>query len=258
MTEQNLSKNYNKISSKDDIDLGTLTEKLLESEEIKKLPEDQQGVAIAGRFIGSVVRQGEVEIGRGDKIDARTALVMVQEAVTKPELEDWSTAITRSNGLRSAALALAGDKRTVQLLGGLVENLRSTREPESSDRELTLTSLQQMEGYLYADTAANRAASGAASDWPSVLMVRADESVNQGHDWINGQTDMAYLENDYIRRSGQEWNGAVDAAKQAGVDMDLLSRSVEHIRGLPANELAGRSALVGSLDPDQFNHLFDE
>jgi len=221
-----------------------ITDALLRDEELRRLPGDQRGAVIVDRFIGSIVRHGEVQ---GSKTNYGPADILAgMDAVGKGTGDIME--ITGTDGLRKSVLELADDKDVARMFGQM-----SARLSHDAKGDHTLTSSAQIEGYLLAGGAENKivdATPGVDMQGDSWIGVIAEQTQRMAQDpnldWItNTQAyDLMKSSGPLLKNSGRDWMMANSSARKAGVDVDLIRRSAEHVqRRNKDGNLMGHAAL---------------
>ena len=209
---------------------------------VLELPANQQGAFIVDRFIGGVVAEqqrgtfdGKTRERNGQAIpltNAREVLTAVDNAGNisdaRPQWQDNLPYITRAGGLRAATDALLSDDR----IGPMVGTMRD-RLPIDSEGRPVLDNIHQLEGYLYG-ISGNQAAT-----WQATILGRVSDyaqrsaatpQVRQSANWhLDVRGDLLSSNSAIIRASQQEWDAAAAQAQQAGVDMDMIVRTAEHM-----------------------------
>ena len=231
------------------VNFDQLTKNLLEDAEIKGLEPAVQGDVIIDRFIGALARQGEIK-GSQQTFSPGDVLYLM-DGIQQPE--DIAK-ITRTDGLKEAALSLGGDPRTAKLFGSLESRLV---EDQTDPKKLTLTSAAQVEGYILAGGAKNYidGARGGiemeGEQWIGVLMERMEGAFDAKSpvEWVTDSGySMSRSENDYVRKSGNDWGMAARSAEKAGVDMNLLSRTAERakMRAAASGNLGHAASMIAT------------
>jgi len=231
------------------VNFDQLTKNLLSDPEINNLDPAVQGDVIVDRFIGALARQGSIEGSQTSYSPGDVLFLM--DGIKQPE--DIAK-ITRTDGLKEAALSLGGDPRTARLFGSLEGRLI---EDQTDPSKLTLTSAAQVEGYILAGGAKNsiEGARGGVEmegeQWIGVLMERMEGAFDakSPYEWItdNGYS-MSRSDIDYVRKSGNDWAMAARSAEKAGVDMNLLTRTAERakLRTTAGGDLGHAAAMLAT------------
>lgn len=223
---------------------------LLESGEIaQRLPEPrEQGQYITDRVIGDVVaaEQQGAFVGKPEST-AEAVLRGVQLLHgTSLDPEDFMSKvgqITQARGVRGAVALLADDDRTA----GFLATAAAAIEKDEQGR-VTLTSLGQVEGYLYG------MADGGPRSWQQPIIAELARYATAPDDqkqarWRDENSRLLGADNRYIRGEQQAWDEAVRAAREDGVDMSLVVRSAEQIRAERHDPQTLGAAAVGSVVP---------
>lgn len=213
--------------------LDFLAKELLRDEAISQLPPEEQGRVIADRFIGALVRQGNIE---GSKITYSPADILA--SMDKIRTLDDVMEITRTAGLREAVLQLGNDERVAKLYGSLSPRLKSQFDDEGNEK-FTLTSVAQVEGYLQAGGDKNSMDSAvpgvhmSGDSWmPVVLSEIKHMSEDPTRKWSTTTEAGDLMTSDIasIRQTARTWEKAINSAQAVGVDTELLKRSAEKIQ----------------------------
>jgi hypothetical protein len=212
--------------------LNEISKSLLVDAEISALPIEQQGRVIMDRFIGSVVRQGEI-VGKLATYGPSDVL-KVMDRVGATGIQE----VTRTNGLRDAVNQLALDGRTATMFGMLDGRLKNEVDTAGNDVP-TLTSVAQLEGYLLAGGAENTVKTprgGIHMDGDSWIPVIVDEVQMMNQDpnrtWMTTTeaNEMAKSDSKFLRNVGNDWAMATRTASEVGIDLALVKRSAETIQ----------------------------
>ena len=222
-----------------------IANELLMDKTLQELPGDQRGVVIVDRFIGSIVRHGEV---KGSSASYSAADVLEgMDYISQAGLNGLRE-ITNTDGLRNAVRDLSNDGDVARMFGQM-----SQRLSQDAEGEYTLTSPAQIEGYLLAGGQKNviRDAVGGVDmqgdSWIPVL-VEHTQRMAESPD-INWKTKSdAYgligSSGPLLKNTGRDWLMANSSAQKAGVDVDLLQRSAERVQRRAKTENSmGHSAL---------------
>ncbi len=233
-----------------------IAQSLLTNPEIMDNPDVQdKGRAVVDRFVGALLRQGNVTNSAGQDLtpadilnDFQTALDLPENRLAQMQLEADPNArlnlthLTSKQGLRGGFDTLLRDPRTRAAAQRMTLGLESEKLPDGQ-LTLTMTTQDQLKGYLEAQSG--------RKDWTDVLMSKAQTTISgedkPGHRWH--EMDNIYLSGEPDdEQNARIWHRSVLAAKTAGVDMKLLERSVdrmEHYAMRARAEAAGRAALYG-------------
>jgi len=234
--------------------LDTVVDGLLKDQEIAKLPIEEQGRVITDRFIGALVRQGDIE-GTGTTYNAADVLFLMDEEVDKKGV-DGLKAITSKDGLRGAVKSLAMDERVGKLFGEMGKLLETVDTPDGRET-FTLTSAAQIEGYLLAGGTANHVKNPgigihmSGDTWIPVILEQVQRmSQNPNLNWqtTSNARDMTTSSSPLIRNSGLDWGMAVRSAESTGVDMKIVERSAEKLqdRMKAKHDLGARAIFVAT------------
>lgn len=230
---------------------------LLSDETIKNLPETEQGKIIIDRFVGALVRHGEVK-GNVDNYTPDRTLQLIADYMNgkAPDLRR----VTSTEGLRAAAVQLSEDVRTGGLLNHVGELLDTEVNASTGKTEYTFTTPAQVEGYIQGGGRANHldvynAVPGVniqGDEWAPILMEQVQRmSTSQQLTWPSLTDARGMMESSapYIRNTGRDWQSAVYTAEKVGVDVNILKRSAEKIqrRQFTDNEdLGARAAFLAT------------
>jgi len=210
--------------------LDTLTADLLSDEKIAELPIEAQGRTILDRFIGALVRQGNIA-GSQKEYTPREILGYMDQIGKDPMAPRM---ITGTNGLRKAVLALANDIRIGREFGQIQSRLATDDKGNT-----TLTSGAQIEGYMLAGGRKNYVKNPTGGvhmegdTWMPVVLEHVSRMAEDPSlEWMTAgkarelMTSSAPL----IQNTGRDWEMARHSAERVGVDMDLIGRSAEKIQ----------------------------
>lgn len=215
--------------------LNEVSARLLNSKEIQELPVQEQGRVIIDRFIGSIVRQGEIS-GVLDSYDPRDTLALMDFISSKGE--DSLNSITRANGLREAVKQLSLDTRTASLFGSLESRVEATIDDQGKEN-LTFTSAAQIEGYLLAGGNENRVKNPYAGihmegdSWIPVILDQVQKmSNNPSLSWVTQSQAIGLMRSSIPsnQNAGKDWAQASRSAEKVGVDMEIIKRSAEKLQ----------------------------
>ncbi len=198
--------------------------------DLSELPKVEQGRIIVDKFLGALMRQGDVTDTSG-KTHKFEQTVFDMHRMSKGADE---SAVTRNGGRRAAVLALLDNPLTApfaeKAFGALARD-------EQDSGEILLANEEQIQGYLHADerknfvTEARQGVELAGKGWVGILEDRINIVVNRNGQWIyNPYRGIIESENDYLRQQGNEWRMAVTSAEKCGVDARLLGKSAEYIK----------------------------
>lgn len=252
MSEQQFT-NPSEKQRKEPTGVAEYISKLLSNEEIKSLPEEEQGKVIIDRFIGAVVRKGDV-VGTHGAYSPDLSLGIIADYANgrEPNLRG----VTSQEGLRDAAILLEQDARTGALLGRLEQQFVREVNPQTNAVEITLTTPAQIEGFIQSGGAENHLSAENAvpgvnmqgDEWAPVLLEQVQRmSENQYLTWTTSADarELMTSSSPYIRNTGRDWQNALYTAEKLGVDVAILKRSAEKIqrRNFTDKEDAGARAL---------------
>jgi hypothetical protein len=241
--------------------LDVFVKSLLADQHIGELPITEQGRVIVDRFIGGLVRQGEVTSSRDQTFSPAEILGLMDGLNGEESLKDFS----RSGGLREAVRLLSEDPRSATVIGLLSTRLESEFGKDGTTEQFTLTSLAQIEGYLQAGGAKNRLASprgGIEMDGDSWIPVLVDGiarmSKDESRTWMTRTDAYGFIESSapLLKNTGRDWLKATSTADTVGVDMELVRRSAEKVQGRMTSsrhlaEMAFSTTMTGRID--QYN-----
>ena len=204
---------------------------LTNDESLRELPSVQRAAVIADRFIGSVVRHGEVQ---GSQVSYSPGdVIKGMDLVSKTGAYGLKE-ITNTDGLRKAVLELSTDSDVALLFGQM-----SNRLSEDADGKYTLTSPAQIEGYLLSGGAQNKITNPVGGvdmegdTWIPVIIDHAQRMAeNPGLTWTttNEARELIGSSGPLLQNTGRDWLKANSSAIKAGVDVDLLRRSAEKVQ----------------------------
>lgn len=209
----------------------TIASGLLEDEKIKELPEIEQGRVIIDRFIGAIVRHGDVEGSQTTYTPSEVLLGM--DGLSKYGAKGLRE-ITGTDGLRKAVADLADDERVGREFGQIQSRLGVDEQGQ-----YVLTSTAQMEGYLLGGGKKNivRDPVGGVhmegDSWVPVIMEHAQNMAeNPYNEWMSYGKARELMTSDapLIKNTGRDWEKAMHSAERVGVDLNLLKRSAEKIQ----------------------------
>lgn len=227
-----------------------IARELIGDESLRKLPGEQRAIVIADRFIGSIVRHGDVQGSKNaySPADVLDGMDYISEAGV-----DGLREVTNTDGLRNAVRDLANDGDVANLFGTL-----SNRLARDESGEYTLTSIAQIEGYLLAGGDKNQIRNGVGGvdmqgdSWVAVIAEHTQRMVQNPHlNWTtNSQAyELIGSSGPLLKNTGRDWLMANSSARKAGVDTDLLRRSAEKVQSrTKANQDLGHSALFLATD----------
>lgn len=215
---------------------------LLTDTEIAKLPPEAQGKVIVDRFIGALVRHGDIT-SKNSEIGAMTPdhILSLMDKVGTRDSDGYLTStmdFTRTDGLRAGVDALSQDERTGRLFGNL-SHLLITERDDKGQAQYTLTSEAQLDGYIEAGGDKNKSRSASPYEDPTkwigpvmadvhnVISGRSEWRVTQG--LLNDIKDRYAVTPEYFKRAGELYE-ARNQAFFAGVDLNVLRRSAEYMR----------------------------
>lgn len=243
MTEHRSSTGINKESHSESLDryVKDLLDQPTDSGEFAGMTETEQALAIMDRFVGALVRRGDIVDSHGQVHNAETTLKSMSQLRAMEDVHN----ITRTGGLRGAVIQLAEDTRTVQLFSSAYGGAIMKDESGS----MLLRNEDQLQGYLHGG-ANNRVSNPVGgvnlpgSQWVGVLEERIEMVLERNGQWIfNPRKGIIESDNDYLRQEGNKWRMAVASAEKVGVDPSLVGRSVEAI---DAKHRAERKAMGNS------------
>jgi len=222
-----------------------IANELLKDKILQELPGDQRGAVIVDRFIGSIVRHGEV---RGSSASYNPADVLGgMDYISQAGLNGLRK-ITNTDGLRNAVRELSNDGDVARLFGQM-----SQRLSKDTEDKYTLTSPAQIEGYLLAGGQRNviRDAVGGVDmqgdSWIPVIVEHTQNMAeNSAISWKTNSDAYGLIgsSSPLLKNTGRDWLMANSSARKAGVDVDLLQRSAERVQRRAKTENSmGHSAL---------------
>ncbi len=202
-------------------------------QDIVDIPLSHQGKAIVDRFVGSVFANDTVTTSQesGSRMVAPLEILRYIQAVATGK--ERANAITRTDGLRGAVSRLMDDYRTQPELEALGNAFLIDRT--SNGDEITFRSLDGLEGYVhmlagkYVQT--RNGSPDAARPWDADLVdsvytyARNEGSARRWKE--RGELSGSVISS--IRQSGNEFNDLLRIARDAGVDIGVVSRTAEHL-----------------------------
>lgn len=222
-----------------------IADELILNKELQKLPGDERASVIVDRFIGAIVRRGDVQ-GRKDSfspMDITKGMDYISTAGVNGLIE-----ITSTDGLRGAVRNLGNDGDVARLFGQV-----SSRFNQDAEGKYTLTSAAQIEGYLLAGGEENiirEPVGGVDMQGDSWIPVLVEQTQRMAEDpnleWMTDARarDLTGSSGELIKNTGRDWLTANSSARKAGVDVDLLRRSAEKVQSRTKdNHAMGSSAL---------------
>ncbi len=222
----------------------TLAESLLSDKAINELPPEDQGRVIADRFIGALVRRGEVK-GSQTTYTPQEVLHLMDRIQRSEDLRT----ITGTDGLRAAVEKLSLDERVGPVFGQLEGQLRVDERGQQ-----TLTSMAQIEGYLQAGGRNNEVKNPVGGvhtqldDWIPIMLDHVDRMKDDPYlNWMSVGSARELMTSDapLIKETGRDWQKAILSAEKVGADVGLIGRSAEYIqRTIKAGRDLGSRALL--------------
>jgi hypothetical protein len=225
-----------------------VAQELLHDESLRRLQPHERGAIIADRFIGSVVRHGEVQGSKQNYSpeDVLRRMDLIGTTFGNEQAENLMR-ITGTDGLRTAVLELASDADVAMTFGHLEKGIIKDEEGN-----LTLTSPAQIEGYLLSggdknDVKGNFGEDVLAEQWVPVIMEHVQHlAQNPDLAWRSATEarELIATGGELNKNTGRDWLDATYAAEKAGVDITLLKRSAEKVQQRPRNNMQfGKRAL---------------
>ena len=208
-----------------------IAHELIQDKTLHELPSGQRGAVIVDRFIGSVVRHGDVQ-GSGE-LYSPAAVLDGMDAIKNYSVNGFRK-ITGTDGLRSAVRELSLDSDVMNVFGDI-----SKRLSQDEEGKFTLTSPAQIEGYLLAGGEKNQIQNGVGGvdmpgdDWVPVIVEhtqRMAEDPNVHWTTSSEARDLINSSGPLLKNTGRDWLMANSSARKAGVDVDLLRRSAETVQ----------------------------
>lgn len=206
-----------------------VAQSLLADEQIRRLPQEEQGRVIADRFIGALVRHGEVK-GSQTTYAPHEILHLMDNILTPDDIRT----ITGTDGLRKAVNALALDERVGREFGTLMNRLG--RDDKNA---YTLASTAQLEGYLVAGGRENYVKNPVGGvhtsfdDWVPIMLEHTQRMAENPHmDWMSMGQARELMNSDLplMKNTGRDWQKAILSAERVDIDVDLVRRSAERIQ----------------------------
>lgn len=254
MNPNRIANNANYDNNEPTVDLAEKARMLLESEQIKQLPEYEQGQFIVDNLLGRIVAAGNVKSGVGEKtpVDMVKDIEDFAKNSASDGYENALHLVTRKNGLRGMVHALSADVRVGSLWTDLSRRLNVAHD---SSNEVTMSSIPMIRGYLDGIEESYHGEVIVGSGWKDVLL---EETEKFSQDDVRGRwqaQDLLSADNAFIRDSQQRWERAMTDARTAGVNPNLVVRSAEHLRlKHRAGEHVGHTATTQAVAVDMFNY----
>lgn len=229
-TEQNLSTVEKEAPTKS---FDAIAAELLKDESLKSLEGVQRGQVIIDRFIGSLVRHGDV-VGSNETVTPAIILGDIDRMGKGNNPEEVLKGITNTNKLRRAVLDLSLDPDVGPLVGKFSERLKT----EDNDK-YTLTSPAQIEGYLLAAGSKNSVQDPRGGiemhgdTWIPVILEQTKRMAADSHiTWMTSSQQRGLIDSGLplLRNAGNDWRMATTSAEKVGVDLDLIRRSAEKVQ----------------------------
>ena len=209
----------------------TIARELIQDETLLELSGDQRGSVIVDRFIGSIVRHGDVQ---GSKVSYSPADVLTGMDYMSHTSVNGLREVTNTDGLRNAVRELSNDGDVYQLFGKI-----SPRLSQDEEGKYTLTSPAQIEGYLLAGGDKNQIRNGVGGvdmpgdSWIPVIVEHTQRMAqNPNMHWTTNSEAYGRINSSgpLLKNTGRDWLMANSSAQKAGVDVDLLRRSAETVQ----------------------------
>jgi hypothetical protein len=254
MNHNQLNANGNYQQEPVPVNFAELTKSLLESEDVKGLPELEQGAFIMDHLLGRIVAAGPVESNAGQKSPLDLVRDMQDYAVmaTHQGHEAARTLVTRKNGMRGMVDALSRDVR----VGSLWLNLENRVTGGYGSDVIALSSIAMIDGYLDGKEEATTEVIGGG--WKEALTdeVQAYAQGDEKPRW--NADDLLGSDVEKIRKGQLAWKRSVEDAQRAGVDMNLVIRSADRLR---TNHRAGQALgrrVASIMFTNPYDRMFDE
>jgi len=252
MNPNRIANNANYDTNEPTVDLAGKARLLLDSEQIKQLPEHEQGQFIVDNLLGRIVAAGNVTSGVGEKtpVDMVKDLENFAKNSTSLGYDEARKLVTRKNGLRGMVDALSVDGRVGPLWTDLSRRLNTTKDAPNT---VTMNSIAMMSGYLDGVEESYNGIVG--SGWKDSIL---EETEKFSQDDVRGRweaRDLLSADNAFIRDGQQRWERAMADARTTGVDSNLVVRSAEHLRlKHRAGEHVGHTATAQAVAVDMINY----
>lgn len=208
---------------------------LMADERLNGLPGEERGKVIVDRFVGQLVASGGVKTSEGLRSPTDVLTDIRSALITSHDEETWNKSLmtfTRTDGLRFSVSEFGKDIDTTGWLAHNQGDLLKVDEKGAT----TLTSLHQLEGYVYAATERDE-------PWKKTILSEVQQyaqSKNMPGRWETGvRRELLSSDVPLVRQSQQRWESDAREAREAGVDMDVIART--------ANELRARVAIGGQI-----------
>lgn len=237
------------------VDFAELATSLLENEQVKELPESEQGLYIVDQLLGRIVAAGPVESAVGEKAPLDLIRDMQDYALmaTHRGHETARKLVTRKNGMRGMVDAMSLDGR----VGSLWSGLESRVTGGGYGNEVTaLSSIPMIDGYLDGINDASTQIVGAG--WKDALLDEVEVYANGDERPRWNADNLLGSDVESVRKKQLEWKRSVDDAKRAGVDMNMVIRSADRLRThRRAGEDLGRR-VVGMIVKNPYDDLYKD
>jgi hypothetical protein len=257
MNPNHIPNNANYENKEPSVNLAEKAQLLLDNEQIKQLPEHEQGQFIIDNLLGRIVAAGNVKSGVGDKtpVDMVKDIEDFAKSSASDGYENALHLVTRKNGLRGMVHALSSDIRIGPLWTDLSRRLNVVHD---SSNEVTMSSVPMISGYLDGIEESYHGEVIIGSGWKDTLLKETEEFSQsdargrwQAQDLLS--SDVASIRDNQLR-----WERAMADARTAGVDPNLVIRSAEHLRlKRRAGEDVGRAATAQAIEVTTYDHLFE-
>ena len=222
--------------------LNEVVAKLLQDPEVGKLPPEAQGKVIADRFIGALVRHGDIA-SKNTEIGAMTPahILSLVDKIGTQDKDGYITttmALTRTDGLRAGVDLLTQDERVGSIFGKFSSLLGVETTAEGKDI-YTLTSEAQLDGYVDAGGPKNNKYNAGQyedpTEWIGPFMADTHDVINGHGEWRSDATlasdirDKGAVTPDYFKTARELYEARMQA-HHAGIDLGVVRRSAEYMR----------------------------
>ncbi|MBC7546264.1 hypothetical protein H7171_00790 [Candidatus Saccharibacteria bacterium] len=205
---------------------------LLSDPNIMSLPSEEQGKRIVDNVIGEIIALGDQETSSGARKSSYQTLEDMSRAMRDGALATgtdternvkWEIAksqVTRTGGARELVEMLANDVRTAQ---PVMDMLSSVEKDVVGN--LTMTSIQQVEGYIDAKSADSK---NPDTSWQSIIKDEVKGYVSGKDKFTRWTLGSSAKSTDPKTRNYQlAWDRAAQTAGGEGIDVPMIARSGE-------------------------------
>ncbi len=234
---------------------------ITEVSEAKNLKPEVARNVLVDHLIGTTLRVMGAEHGLGALYAMGNERPKVGLAAPGNVGQDhWIAGFTRKEGLRRAVIDVEQNPPSGNALNGAAQRLRIERT--GAVQRPVFTTMDQIDGYLDTEVEAERRLphTEKAGPWKSVIKRELADYL-ENPNLVKGRWDLgdhATPEAAAVMRDARNaWSAAAETAKKAGIDIDLLTKSVEWMKAHENDPVQtasiGKTALIG-VRPD-YSHL---